>query len=177
MSVTRLALAPTAEETTRAQAKPIASYLDNVAAFIPGDVLAIYLSFFAFLESTGARTTAFNGGWYPSLAGNSADFWLVISLLVLTPGWVLALAYSANTGNFVWPVWKMAAAFVAFYVYVMAFEDVLHESGPPVAVFGGLVIVIAPVLALVDSVVARAWPDQALSQHQPQGTPVRVRDF
>ena len=189
MSLTSIALSdrgrtkvggpPPAPDT---RAHPAADFADKVTKFIPGDVLTIFLSGIAAIHGAFLNiSTSCVGGAVQSAATSIVSmplagvlsasnatgaqevstrlFWACI---VFIPVYSIGLRYiaSPNGEAFIWPIWGMLAGLIAFWIYASMIGDVLF--GCPTIVTTLVIIFTSPLLALVNEIVAKRFPKQAI---------------
>jgi hypothetical protein len=147
-------------------AQQLASVLNTLSKFIPGDILTLYLGVEAAIKS-GYPIQQTNV--IPTEAQRLAqyDFWFCI---VFTVVWIVLLrwvsARAANT-QFVPPIWPAIAGLLAFAMYACA-VDIFWLNPPtltlPNTVFIAIgVTLVTSVLTMLNKVIGIAFPDQMVS--------------
>lgn len=170
MSVTSLGRVPSRVPHIKdgdPSAKAVSDYLATLAKFIPGDVLALFVSIGQLIR-TGYRINpkipdlAVPPDWARELTKEA-----FIACLIFTPLWVIAVRFIDSKGSgkpFIWPIWAAIAGALAFAAYAYGIDTVwLNPPTLPqqIAVRAAIMVAFsAVVLTIINRLVGAIWPNQ-----------------
>ena len=155
MSLTQLGAAPSRYVVARGEGadnpKPVSDYLSALAKFIPGDVLAAFLTFEAALRAAAPYdATSHKSDWAIGVAHTAVFVGMELAL-----AYVVALRYLSTVADpakpkFVWPIWPAIGGAIAFVVYALETDTVwyLTPSAPASKGFSAAAFVILTALVL-----------------------------
>jgi hypothetical protein len=157
-----------------ASGHPVNDFLQAVVIFIPSEVLTLYLSAEAAIRSAIPKpSNTANATTFPFPSWASTDtklaFWLCVVLVAV---WVVGARYLddrvKNKQNAEWPIWRVIAGIVAFFVYALGVDTIwlnAPSDNPSISIATTLLIIfISTILVFVDKLVATKWPDQSATE-------------
>jgi hypothetical protein len=182
--------APTTSTTT-VTTNTVTDAINKVAKFIPGDLLTIYLSGLAAIRTafpnaaavcpaagapnavaTAAPTGAPGGvsgmlshmaGATPSISqASTLAMEIFVACLVFVPVYVIGLRFINTPAGqpFVVPYWGVLAGWIAFWIYAMGVDNIWFGCTGVNATL--LIFFVSPLLAFLNEIVAKLWPEQAM---------------
>ncbi|MEA2719317.1 MAG: hypothetical protein QOJ39_1181 [Candidatus Eremiobacteraeota bacterium] len=167
MSITSLAIS-NSDLSRRLAAdapKKLSDFLDAITKFIPGDILTIFLAAEAAIRGAGVHVdTTKNTIKIDSWASQDIIVTMILCGLLI-PFWITALRFIDGRTPLL-AVWPIIAGLVAYVVYIFGAETIVlnpPKADPSTAIATTLtVIFIAPLLALVNQIIYKRWPTQAV---------------
>ncbi|MDY7091629.1 MAG: hypothetical protein SX243_01520 [Acidobacteriota bacterium] len=121
------------------QTPEINKALDVIMAYIPTEILTVYVPVLAMLETTAGKVVGFQG----FLIATPIVVWLLFAAKLRTASGTLPLNPKA------WPWWEMVAATLAFFVWACALDDNAVPLAINESLAGILVLISAPALGLL----------------------------
>lgn len=121
------------------QTSEINKALDVIMAYIPTEILTVYVPVLAMLETTAGKVSGFQS----FLIATPIVVWLLFAAKLRTASGRLPL--DPRT----WPWWEMFAATLAFFVWACALDNSAVPVGINENLAGILVLISAPALGLL----------------------------